>query len=303
MFCIKDETAPLESVIVGTATSNGPTPKIEEAYDPKSLEHLKAGTYPVEHDMVREIEGLANALQELGVTVYRPQIIRDLNQIFTRDIGFVVDDLFIKSNILPDREGEAQAIEHILELFDPAKIIVPPSAVHVEGGDIMPWNDYLFVGTYMREDYKNYITARTNKAAIEWLSQIFPNRKVKAFELHKSNTDPYKNALHLDCCFQPVGTGLAILHPEGFLNPEDPEWIVDYFGPENVFIIDALEMYAMTSNIFSVSPKLVISDVRFTRLNTWLTSKGISVKAIEYGEIAKQEGLLRCSTLPLKRTY
>ncbi len=302
-FCIKDETAPLESVIVGTATSNCRTPKIKEAYDPKSLEHLKAGTYPIEADMIREIEGLAATLQELGVTVYRPQIIEDLNQIFTRDIGFVIDDYFVRSNILPDREDEVRAIQHILDGFNPAKTITPPEAVHVEGGDIMPWKEYLFVGTYLREDYKNYITARTNKAAIDWLSEIFPNRKVKAFELRKSNTDPYSNALHLDCCFQPVGTGLAIIHPEGFLNPSDPQWLIDYFGQENVFTIDASEMYAMTSNIFSVSPKLIISDIRFTRLNNWLQSKGVSVKAIEYGEIAKQEGLLRCSTLPLKRTY
>jgi hypothetical protein len=28
--------------------SNGETPSIAEAYDPKSLEHILAGTYPVE---------------------------------------------------------------------------------------------------------------------------------------------------------------------------------------------------------------------------------------------------------------
>jgi hypothetical protein len=32
--------------------SNGETPSIAEAYDPKSLEHILAGTYPVEKDMV-----------------------------------------------------------------------------------------------------------------------------------------------------------------------------------------------------------------------------------------------------------
>ena len=62
-FCVKDETAPLKAVIVGRATSNGPTPSIDEAYDPKSIEHLKAGTYPVEADMIREIEGLAEKLK------------------------------------------------------------------------------------------------------------------------------------------------------------------------------------------------------------------------------------------------
>ena len=31
------------------------------------------------------------------------------------------------------------------------------------------------------------------------------------FELQKSDTNAYENALHLDCCFQPIGTNSAIL--------------------------------------------------------------------------------------------
>ena len=45
---VKNETSRLRSVILGTAESNGPTPAEHEAYDPKSLEHIKAGTYPTE---------------------------------------------------------------------------------------------------------------------------------------------------------------------------------------------------------------------------------------------------------------
>ena len=41
---VQNETSRLRAVILGTAESNGPTPKIEEAYDPKSVEHIKAGT-------------------------------------------------------------------------------------------------------------------------------------------------------------------------------------------------------------------------------------------------------------------
>ena len=41
---VTDETSRLKAVILGTAQSNGPTPTIDEAYDPKSLEHIKAGT-------------------------------------------------------------------------------------------------------------------------------------------------------------------------------------------------------------------------------------------------------------------
>ena len=43
---VKDETSELKAVLLGTAESSGPTPKPEEAYDPKSLEHILAGTYP-----------------------------------------------------------------------------------------------------------------------------------------------------------------------------------------------------------------------------------------------------------------
>ncbi len=302
-FCVKDETAPLKAVIVGRATSNGPTPSIDEAYDPKSIEHLKAGTYPAESDMIREIEGLAEKLKSLGVEVYRPELMENYNQIFSRDIGFVVDDTFVYSNILPDREDELGAVKPILDLFDPTKILSPPEEVHVEGGDVMPHKEFLFVGTYLQEDYQSYITARTNKAAVDWLGETFTDREVKAFELKKSNTDPYTNALHLDCCFQPVGEKYAIIHKDGFLHEQDAEWLINYFEKENVFEISAEEMYAMNSNIFSVAPDLVISDVRFNRLNHWLGDKGIRVEAIPYGEIAKQEGLLRCSTLPLIRHY
>ena len=298
---IQNETAPLKAVVLGIAHENGPTPKWEDAYDPKSREHIKAGTYPLESNMIREMEGFAAVLKKYGVKVYRPEIIRDCNQIFSRDIAFVIEDTLVKANILPDREEEYQAIKYIVDQIDPFKIVHPPKEVHVEGGDVMPWNEYIFVGTYTGSDYSDYITARTNQAAIDFLSDLFPHKIVKAFELKKSNTNPKENALHLDCCFQPVGKDKAILHKEGFLIASEYQWLKDYFGPENIFEITQEEMYEMNSNIFSISPTVVVSDERFTRLNEWLSDKGITVETIEYKEIAKQEGLLRCSTLPLIR--
>ncbi len=43
---VKNETSRLRAVVLGTAKSTGPTPKVEECYDPKSIEHIIAGTYP-----------------------------------------------------------------------------------------------------------------------------------------------------------------------------------------------------------------------------------------------------------------
>ena len=298
---INNETSRLRAVVLGTAESNGPIPTMEEAYDPKSKEHIKAGTYPKEEDMVKEMEAVANVLKKYDVEVFRPKIIEDYNQIFTRDIAFVIDDKFIKSNILPDRDQEIEAIDHVMKQIDPSKIISLPEDAHIEGGDVMPMGDYIFVGTYKGKDYKDFITARTNRQAVEALEKEFPDKKVISFSLKKSNTIAKDNALHLDCCFQPVGRNKAILYKEGFLIEEEYEWLVNFFGKENIYEITRDEMYEMNSNIFSISEDVVISEKGFTRLNKWLREQGITVEEVPYAEIAKQEGLLRCSTLPLIR--
>jgi len=49
---IQNETSTLKAVVLGIAKSNGKTPSIEDAYDPKSKEHIMAGTYPKESDMI-----------------------------------------------------------------------------------------------------------------------------------------------------------------------------------------------------------------------------------------------------------
>lgn len=298
---ITNETSKLKAVILGTAKSVGVVPKPEDCYDPKSLEHVMAGTYPKEQDMVQEMEEVAAVLKKHNVAVYRPEVIEDYNQIFSRDIAFVIDDKLVKANILPDREKEYLAIQPVLDLIDSEKIIQLPKECHVEGGDVMPWNDYLFVGTYSGDDYPDYITARTNLAAVNELQKQFPNKIVKPFELRKSNTNAKENALHLDCCFQPIGRNKAIVHKNGFLIEDEYNWLKNFFGEENVFEITKEEMYNMNSNVFSISEDVVISEVNFKRLNTWLRENGFTVEEVHYSEIAKQEGLLRCSTMPLIR--
>ncbi|NRD21060.1 amidinotransferase [Winogradskyella eckloniae] len=298
---IENETSRLKAVILGTAESVGPIPSIEDAYDPKSIQHIKAGTYPIESDMINEMKAVANVFKKYDVKVYRPKVIKDYNQIFSRDIAFVIEDKLIKANILPDREREYEAIQPILDDIGEDNIIILPEECHVEGGDVMPWNDYIFIGTYSGEDYADYITARTNMDAVIAIQELFPHKTVKSFELRKSNTNPKENALHLDCCFQPIGKDKAIIHKNGFLIEKEYQWLVDFFGEENIFEITKEEMYNMNSNIFSISEDVIISETNFTRLNSWLRENGFTVEEVPYAEIAKQEGLLRCSTMPLIR--
>ena len=298
---VNNETSRLRAVVLGSAVHNGPTPKVEQAYDPKSLEHILAGTYPKEKDMVEQMEAFNTVLRKYNIKVYRPQIIENYNQIFARDIGFVIDDTFVKSNILPDRERELDAIQYIIDQIDPKKVVRPPAEVHIEGGDVMLLNNYVFIGTYKGSDYKDYITARTNMQGVQYIKDLFPNKMIKEFDLVKSKIEARDNALHLDCCFQPVGTDKGIIYKRGFREEADYLFLVRLFGKENLFHITREEMYNMNSNVFSIDTNVVVSERNFTRLNNWLRANGFVVEEIPYAEIAKQEGLLRCSTLPLIR--
>ena len=100
-FLVSGETSKLRSVVIGIADSLGEIPSLKELYDPKSIENLKKGTYPIESDMVKELESFVVLLEKYNVKVYRPNLIKDYNQIFSRDIGFVIDNFFFKANILP----------------------------------------------------------------------------------------------------------------------------------------------------------------------------------------------------------
>lgn len=300
---ILDETSPLESVILGTAESFGGTPTLEEAYDPKSKLHIIKGTYPNEKDLLFEMESFASVLNNYEVKVYRPEVIEDYNQIFSRDIGMVIDDRFIVPRILKNRKEEIRGIQYILEQIEEKNILKVDTHARLEGGDIMPWNGKIFAGYSKEEDFQEYVVSRTNEAGIEFLQNEFSDWEVVPFELNKSDDDPYENALHLDCCFQPVGKDMAILFPEGFKNKEDIDYLYNFFGKEKLIEITREEMFNMNSNIFSISHDVIVSEIGFTRLNAELRKRGFTVEEIPYSETSKMEGLLRCSTLPLRRKY
>ena len=298
---IENETSRLLTVVVGIANDFGGTPELDSCYDPKSKNHVLAGIFPKQEDVLNEMNALINIFEKYNIIVIRPYNIHGLNQIFSRDLAFAIEDKIIVANIIENRKKELEAIDTVLnQISDEEKIKMPESA-STEGGDVMPWNEYIFVGYSDKEDFEKYIVARTNREGLDFLAATFPNKMVKGFELNKSDDDPRENALHLDCCFQPIGKDMAILYKGGFKNEEDVEFLVNYFGSENIIEVTKEEMYNMNSNVFSISEKVIISEKGFIRLNNELRMRGFIVEEIPFSEIAKMEGLLRCSTIPLIR--
>jgi len=298
---ITNETAELKAVVIGIADDFGGTPKVGECYDPKSKEHVIAGTYPKNDDCILEMNALVKVFEKYNIKVFRPENIKGLNQIFSRDIAFAIEDKLVLPNIIEDRKQEVDGISEVLNLVDKSDILQMPEGAMAEGGDVMPWNEYIFVGFSEKEDFEKYTVARTNRAGLEFLSSSFLTKIVKGFELNKSDENAKENALHLDCCFQPIGKNSAILYKGGFKNKSDVDFLVNYFGKENIIEITKNEMYNMNSNVFSISEEVIISEEGFIRLNGVLRNKGFIVEEVPYSEIAKMEGLLRCSTIPLIR--
>lgn len=299
---ITNETGKLKSVVLGQPHSMGGVPTLEESYDAKSYHTIQNNIYPTEKDIISEMDAFESILKKYDVKVYRPEIIADYNQVFARDVAFVIDDKMIISNVIADRADEQEAYRKIFEEVEWRKIINLPDTAHIEGGDVIVWNDFLFIGTCFSEDYRNFKTARTNEYAIDILKEYFPKKRIIDLELRKNDTVPYEGILHLDCTFNPVGTDKCIIYKEGFVDESDYRLILDIFGEQNCFHVDREEMFAMNPNIFSISPEVVVSDGAFQRMNRHLRDEwGFTVEEIPYREISKMGGLLRCSTMPLVR--
>ena len=299
---IKNETGRLKSVVLGQPKSIGPVPTLEESYDAKSYYSIENGIYPKEEDIIAEMTAFEKVLKKYDVEVFRPNIIKDYNQVFARDVAFVIEDKMIISNVIKDRADEQEAYRKIFEKVEWRKIINLPETAHIEGGDVIVWDDFLFVGTCFSEDYRNYKTARTNEYAIEILKEYFPKKRIIDLDLKKNDKIPYEGILHLDCTFNPIGKDKCIIYKNGFVDESDYELVVDIFGEENCFNITDEEMFEMNPNIFSISPEVVVSDHTFTRMNKHLRDVwGFTVEEIPYREVSKMGGLLRCSTMPLVR--
>ena len=285
-LAVCNETAPLESVILGIGVDRGQPRGI----NPMIRKHMRENTSPTEARICSEIRTFEKVLLDNGVQVYRPMNLNQTEQIFTRDIGFVIEDYFFVSNMkYAVRAVELDGIKYILDEIDPNKIIEVPKDVIIEGGDIILWDEFIFVG----------LGERTNEKGLAFLADFFPNKTVLGFDLVVDPIDVNKNILHLDCTFQPIGQDQAIIYLDGFKAP--PSALLELFPADRLIKVNLDEKNKMFPNIFSISPTKIVIEQHFYRLKEELQQRGFEVFEVEYSETSKLSGLLRCSTLPLKR--
>ena len=295
---INSETSKLKEVLIGNSYNFKSPLNFRDLYDPTSLLNYLKGTYPNKFRLQSQLSKLKKTLVKYGVKVHELDIV-DTNQIFARDLGFVIDDNFIVSSIIPDREKELNGLRTLLSNIK--NVIKLPKSVHIEGGDVVVTKDHVFIGYYDKSDYRNQITARTNKKAIKIIKELIKKKEVIPIELIKSSVTPSENALHLDCCFQPVSTDKAVMCKEAFVNKIELDFITSYYGEKNIFNVTLDEMSKLYCNFFSINENTVITDKRFKRLIDWFNDIGLNVEKLDFSEVSKLGGLFRCCTLPLYR--
>ena len=288
----------LESIIVGSALDSGQHPHEQDCYDPTTRNTVKHGVYPSHELLDQQLKALVDVLESLGVIVHRPKNLPDIDQIFARDVGFVIQDVLVRSKMIKDRAKEWEGVKDLLK---GVKSMTPPSDVLIEGGDVLIAGNKLYVGYSDDETISSYKTARTNEKSLLWLQKTFPDLQVVGVQLIKDDLEVTKNVLHLDCAFMPLGLGHCIVYKEGFRTEEDYRKITANYPMEKIFHVSQEEAILLTTNLLSIDRQCIVSDKRFTRVNKWLESNGYDIHLVDYSSIGKLGGLLRCSTLPLAR--
>ena len=296
---VSNETSELKTVVLGIANSFGAIPESNECIDPKTKYFLENDQYPLEDNCILEIEKFCNILINNGVSVIRPKPIKNLNQIFTRDIAFVIGNTIFEANTINARAKEKSGIENILKNRNEVNKIKIPKGIKVEGGDVIINDNFIFIGYCNKRDEELKVS-RTNKKAVSFLKEVFPNKDVIGFELIKNDYDPFNNVLHLDCTMQPIGNNDIIIYEEGFKRKSDYSKLKEIFN-KNFIKVSTNDMFNGFPNIFSINSKKIVSDTTFKKLNKTLIEIGYSVEETMYREISKFGGLFRCSTLPLER--
>ena len=105
----------LTSIIIGSALDSGDSPREEDCYDPTTLSTVKRGIYPKQELLGQQLEALAKTLESLSVKVYRPKNLLQVDQIFARDVGFVIQDMLVRSKMIEDRAMEWEGVKDLLQ--------------------------------------------------------------------------------------------------------------------------------------------------------------------------------------------
>ncbi|MBV9228871.1 MAG: hypothetical protein JOZ18_06130 [Chloroflexi bacterium] len=270
-FYVDSEFGQLRDILLGSIrnfTMNSPINSTQRHYysvNPPQIDKL-----------VEQENRFVEALERNGVTIHQlPLQQTSFTQFFARDIAAIIGDRVLVCSMKEAiRQEETIALEHLLQNVD--NQIIRPDAGFVEGGDIIIDRSTLYVG----------LGERTNAAGLDFLQRSFG----QSFEIVPLQLA--SSFLHLDVVFNLLGKGNALIYSPA-LEGSSVELLAKRY---KLIEVTPEEQFNLAVNVLSLSPDVIVSDARNSRVNTMLTEKGYEVVALEFDEIGKMGGSFRCGT-------
>lgn len=246
----------------------------------EELHHPEAGrweTLPAR----KQMRGFIKLLRKEGVDLLFAQDVKDaFVQFFTRDVGFVVGDTFyVARRTDAYRKIEASGLSQIQHSMQKVKWL---DSGMIEGGDVMLNGSTVYVG----------LSGRTDMDGFKAFRKVADRDGFKAVPIQLNDW-----VLHLDCRFNILSSNLAVAYPKD-ISVQAMKLLESSF---EIIPVTSDELKTLAPNFLVIDEKTVVGDIRNTRLNDVLRSRGFRVLELPYDEVTKIWGAFRCSVLPLRR--
>lgn len=229
--------------------------------------------------LIRQQYNFFETLDQRGITLHHPKRSPKLEQqMFTRDVGFVVGDTFYYSpkRKRKDRNGEIEKMLPVVQAFYGSKIKALQNGF-IEGGDVLIDEDIVFVG----------LGSRTSPEIIDELSQFF--------NVHACKLGP--RVMHLDTRFSILPKKLALVYRENFTTDDVSLFESRY----RCLSLTREEAESLGCNVFWLNTETVIMAKQHQRVQDILRNEKFEVISIDYSEPIRQGGSFHCTTMPLRR--
>jgi dimethylargininase len=230
---------------------------------------------PIDVDVARgQHASYERLLEALGCRVHRIAAGRSMpDSVFIEDVAVVLPELALLTRPgAPSRRLEIDGVRTALQQYRQRIASIEPPGT-VDGGDVLVVDKKVFVG----------LSRRTNAAGIQQLRAVMEpfGYTVQPVEVH--------GCLHLKSAVTAVSATQLLANPE---------WLPQAAG--KVFkafeIIEVAQTEPYGANALRIGDT-VVYPTAFPLTLDCLVSRGIDVRTVDAGELAKAEGAVTCCSL------
>lgn len=283
---VSDEFGALQTVVMRYAGPFTLDLSSRHQLDPVHRRQLETSQWDQYDDTIvrAQQDAFMAVLRGRGVEVLlADQVPGCYGQHYTRDLGFVVDDVFVVSRLnSAKRQAEFSGMRALVERFSTVAYL---DAGTIEGGDVMLHEGCVLVGLSEESSLEGVDALRYR------LDQLGIGREVIAVPFTRSGV------VHLDDHFNIVAPRVALVNPAVFAAAQ-MRWFEKHF---DLIQMTAEEVLSVEVNTLALAPGVVAVAARSDRLAEELAARGIEPLLIDYSEVTRIPGSFRCSTLPLSR--